>query len=68
MVSEAIKKRFNKEINLAEEFNVNTIMRKLKISRPTATNLISNLFNSRKQKIMPIIKIGDKQKWYIRKF
>jgi len=67
MTSEKTKALFKENINIQEAFCVETLMRRLKISRPTATNLISALFNMRTKPIMPIMRLGDKQKWYIRK-
>ena len=45
-----------------ERFNVGTIMVKMGVSRPTATNLVSSLLTARK--IYPVFQIGDKHKWY----
>lgn len=53
---------FKEYFKKGERFNVGTIMIKMEVSRPTATNLISTLLKNKK--IYPVFQIGDKHKWY----
>ena len=64
MTSAMTQALFKDYFKISERFNVGTIMTKLKVSRPTATNLVSALLTQ--QTIKPAFQIGDAHKWYTR--
>ena len=64
MTFELMQALFKDYFKVSERFTIGTVMIKLKISRPTATKLISKLLTNNKAK--PTFQIGDKHKWYVR--
>ena len=64
MTFELMQALFKDYFKVSERFTIGTVMIKLKISRPTATKLISKLLTSNKAK--PTFQIGDAHKWYVR--
>ena len=63
MTSTLTQQLFKDNFKPKEKFNVETIMDKIGVSRPTATNLISCLLTQ--HAIIPSYEIGSKFKWYI---
>jgi len=62
MVSQKTAKDFLSHFRKGKKLNVSTVMKALKVSRPTATNAISTMLQ--RKKIKPIFQIGDPHKWY----
>jgi len=61
-ISESIAGKFISSFKKGQRLNVGTVMIGLKISRPTATNLINEML--RRKIIIPTFEIGDSHKWY----
>ena len=62
MTSDKTIKAFKQKYYSKDKVSTKKLMKDLGISRPTATNLIATMLTRRA--IIPIFKLGDKNKWY----